>query len=76
MPGLRAEVSAPRGTAPDVTRAVPTPGAVVAWTLAAYRDTPGGAVIEPVFLAGGRAWTVRQFRERLGQMLDVTVTAR
>lgn len=67
QPGLRVQVSAPRGTAPEVIRQVPPVGAVVAWTVEGDR-------VEPVFLAGGRAWTPAQFRSAFGEALTVEVT--
>jgi hypothetical protein len=76
QPGLRADVTAPRGTSPDIIRQAPPGGEVVAWTLIADPDQPGGAVVEPVFLAKGRAWTLGQYRAAFGHMLDVTVTRR
>lgn len=76
QPGLRVQITAPRGTDPDTIRKTPPPGEVLAWTLAVHPDEPGGAVVEPVFLAGGRAWTAEQFRARYGASLDVQVSRR
>lgn len=69
-------MTAPRGTSPDIIREAPRGSEVVAWTLVADPGQPGGAVVEPVFLAGGRAWTLGQYRARYGAALDVQVTRR
>ncbi|MCQ1575370.1 hypothetical protein [Streptomyces parvus] len=68
--GLRVEVTAPPGT--DVSR-VPGGGPVVGWVLVADEGAVGGARVDPVFLAAGRAWTPDQFRKEHGQHLGVVV---
>ncbi|MFJ6566656.1 hypothetical protein ACIQNU_04500 [Streptomyces sp. NPDC091292] len=57
--GLMVQVSAPAGVD---TAGVPPGGGVVGWVLVADPDAAGGARLEPVFLAGGRAWTPDQYR--------------
>ncbi|MFJ6559987.1 hypothetical protein ACIQMV_08900 [Streptomyces sp. NPDC091412] len=69
-PGLTVQVTAPPGT--DTT-GVPAGGGVVAWALVADPGTAGGARVEPVFLADGRAWTPDQYRAAYGQRLEVRV---
>ncbi|MFE4420455.1 hypothetical protein [Streptomyces sp. NPDC056817] len=71
-PGLTAEVAAPPGTD---TEGIPAGGGVVGWILVDDPSTPGGARVDPVFLAAGRAWTPDQYRATYGQTLDVRVTA-
>ncbi|MEU8642235.1 hypothetical protein AB0C91_09990 [Streptomyces sp. NPDC048674] len=68
--GLTALVGAPPGT--DAT-GIPPGGSVVAWVLVADEVVAGGARLDPVFLAAGRAWTVDQYRRAYGQELDVRV---
>ncbi|MBT3077653.1 hypothetical protein KMB26_18740 [Streptomyces sp. CYG20] len=72
FPGLRADVTAPPGSD---TAAVPGGGVVVGWVLVADEGSVGGARVDPVFLAEGRAWTPDQFREAHGQHLGVAVRA-
>ncbi|MFE7233894.1 hypothetical protein ACFVAF_25155 [Streptomyces sp. NPDC057596] len=69
-PGLTVEVKAPPGT--DTT-GVPAGGGVVGWILVDDASTPGGARVDPVFLAAGRAWTPDQYRAAYGQQLEVRV---
>ncbi|SCD43755.1 hypothetical protein GA0115253_100478 [Streptomyces sp. Termitarium-T10T-6] len=69
--GLRVDVTAPAGT--DVSR-VPSGGPVVGWVLVADEGAVGGARVDPVFLAAGRAWTPDQFQAAYGQHLGVVVT--
>lgn len=69
-PGLVVEVSAPAGAD---TAGVPPGGAVVGWVLVADEGAVGGARVDPVFLAAGRAWTPDQFRAAHGQGLGVVV---
>lgn len=71
-PGLVVQASAPPGT--DTT-GVPPPGVVVGWVLVTDPAVPGGARVEPVFLAAGRAWTPDQYRATYGQQLGVQVAA-
>ncbi|MBT2426145.1 hypothetical protein J7F02_10760 [Streptomyces sp. ISL-112] len=66
--GLRADVTAAPGAE---TSGVPGGGAVVGWVLVADEAAVGGARVDPVFLAAGRAWTPDQFREAHGQHLGV-----
>lgn len=66
------EVSAPPGT---VTAGVPPGGSVVGWVLVADDVAAGGARVEPVFLAAGRAWTPDQYRAMYGAGLGVQVKA-
>ncbi|NEB42248.1 hypothetical protein [Streptomyces sp. SID14515] len=68
--GLRVEVTAPPGT--DTAR-VPGGGPVVGWVLVADEQVVGGARVDPVFLAAGRAWTPDQYRAAYGQQLGVVV---
>ncbi|MEC4016107.1 hypothetical protein [Streptomyces sp. H27-D2] len=68
--GLRVQVSAP----PDTdTSGVPPGGMVVGWVLVTDGDVAGGARVDPVFLADGRAWTPDQYRAAFGQTLNVRV---
>lgn len=69
-PGWRVEAFAPRGS--DIT-GVPTPSHVVAWALIADEAEPGGATVQPVFVAGERTWTPEQFRSRYGDGLELKV---
>ncbi|MFJ9038002.1 hypothetical protein ACIRF8_15585 [Streptomyces sp. NPDC102406] len=69
-PGWRVQASAPTDAG---TEGVPAPSDVVAWVLVADQVAPGGARVDPVFLAGGRAWTPDQYRATYGQELDVQV---
>ncbi|MBL3664542.1 hypothetical protein JL475_00580 [Streptomyces sp. M2CJ-2] len=68
--GLRVQVTAPAGTD---TAGVPGGGVVVGWALVADTSAVGGARVEPVFLADGRAWTPDQYRATYGQQLRVQV---
>jgi len=68
--GLRADVTAAPGLD---TAAVPGGGVVVGWVLVADEEAVGGARVDPVFLAAGRAWTPDQFRQEQGQHLGVVV---
>ncbi|MGC4925530.1 hypothetical protein [Streptomyces sp. DT117] len=68
--GLRADVTAAPGTD---TAGVPGGGVVVGWALVADEQALGGARVDPVFLAAGRAWTPDQFRQEHGQHLGVVV---
>lgn len=70
LAGLRADVAAPPGTE---TAGVPGGGVVVGWVLVADERAVGGTRVDPVFLAGGRAWTPDQFREVYGGQLTVRV---
>lgn len=70
VPGLSVQVSAPPGTD---TVGVPPGGMVVGWVLVADGDAVGGARLDPVFLAAGRAWTPDQYRAAYGQTLGVAV---
>jgi hypothetical protein len=69
-PGWKVDAYAPQGT--DIS-SVPTPSHVVAWALLAAENAPGGAVVEPVFVAGGRTWTPDQFRATYGTDLELKV---
>jgi hypothetical protein len=68
--GWVVEVSAPPGAD---TAGVPPGGPVVGWALVADDAAPGGARVEPVFLAAGRAWTPDQYRAAYGQGFTVRV---
>lgn len=68
--GLRADVTAAPGAE---TAGVPGGGVVVGWVLVAYEEAVGGARVDPVFLAAGRAWTPDQLRQEHGQHLGVVV---
>ncbi|MGQ4733322.1 hypothetical protein ACUN3E_37405 [Streptomyces sp. Ju416(a)] len=68
--GLRVEVTAPPGAD---TAGVPGGGPVVGWVLVADEGAVGGARVDPVFLAAGRAWTPDQFQAAHGQHLGVVV---
>ncbi|EGE40765.1 hypothetical protein GTY83_06935 [Streptomyces sp. SID4928] len=68
--GLRADVTAPPGSD---TAAVPGGGVVVGWVLVANEGAVGGARVDPVFVAAGRAWTPDQFRAGFGQELGVSI---
>ncbi|MFD8771461.1 hypothetical protein [Streptomyces sp. NPDC059916] len=68
--GLGAQIAAPAGA--DTT-GVPAGGGVVGWVLVEDQDAVGGARVDPVFLAAGRAWTPDQYRAAYGQQLGVTV---
>lgn len=70
VPGLSVQVSAPPGMA---TTGIPPGGMVVGWVLVSDGDAPGGARVDPVFLADGRAWTPDQYRAAYGQGLTVRV---
>lgn len=67
--GLRMIVSAPA----EGASAVPVPSAVLAWVLVADSTVAGGARIDPVFLAGGTAWTPDQFRAAFGEGVTIGV---
>ncbi|MEV4041414.1 hypothetical protein [Streptomyces sp. NPDC049744] len=70
VPGLVVQVTAPPGTE---TTGVPPGGVVVGWALIADEGAPGGARLDPLFLAAGRAWTPDQFRTAYGQQFGVVV---
>lgn len=70
--GLRAVATAPKA---DVAAGVPTPTAVVGWALVADATAAGGARVDPVFLAGGTAWTPDQFRLAFGPSLAIGVAS-
>jgi hypothetical protein len=53
---------------------VPPPSYVVAWAAVADAGAPGGAIVEPVFVAGARTWTPDQFRAAYGETLELKVT--
>ncbi|MET9051262.1 hypothetical protein ABZW50_08920 [Streptomyces bacillaris] len=72
FPGLRTDVTAPPGSD---TAAVPGGGVVVGWVLVADEQAVGGARVDPVFLAAGRAWTPDQFRQEHGPHLGVVARA-
>lgn len=65
-PGLTVQVSAPAGTPRESVAAMPTAGAVVAWTIE-------DGLVQPVFLAAGRAWTPAQYRGVHGATLILDV---
>lgn len=69
-PGLSVLVGAPPGT--DVL-GIPPGGMVIGWILVADPGSVGGARVDPVFLADGRAWTPDQYRAAYGQQLTVRV---
>jgi hypothetical protein len=69
-PGWRVDAYASRGV--DVT-GIPTPLSVVAWAQIEDTIAPGGARVEPVFVADGRTWTPDQFRAAYGEGLDLKV---
>jgi hypothetical protein len=69
--GLVVQVTAPSGTE---TTGVPPGGMVVGWVLIVDEGAPGGARLDPLFLAAGRAWTTDQYRAAYGQHLGVQVT--
>lgn len=68
--GLRVQVAAPAGTDPS---GIPPAGIVVGWVLVADPESVGGARLDPIFLAAGRAWTPDQYRAAYGQQLSVAV---
>lgn len=70
VPGLVVQVTAPPGT--EAT-GIPPGGMVVGWALVADEGAPGGARLDPLFLAAGRAWTPDQYRATYGQTLGVVV---
>ncbi|MFJ8923843.1 hypothetical protein ACIREK_30750 [Streptomyces sp. NPDC102415] len=70
--GLRVDVAAPAGV--DVA-GVPGGGPVVGWVLIVDEEAPGGARVDPVFLAAGRAWTPDQYRAAYGQQLTARVAS-
>lgn len=69
-PGLQVTAAAPATTA-----GVPTPTVVVGWVLVADSTSAGGARVDPVFLAGGTAWTPDQFRAEYGQGITISIRA-
>ncbi|MFM9616869.1 hypothetical protein ACKI14_02765 [Streptomyces turgidiscabies] len=69
-PGVGVRVSAPAGT--DV-EGVPAAGPMVGWVLVVDVAAAGGARLDPVFLADGRAWTPDQYRAAFGEQLSVRV---
>lgn len=69
-PGVGVLVSVPAGA--DV-EGVPAAGALVGWVLVADEASAGGARLDPVFLADGRAWTSDQYRAAFGEQLTVRV---
>lgn len=70
MPGLGVQVSAPAGA--DV-EGVPAAGALVGWVLVADPVAIGGARLDPVFLADGRAVTPDQYRDAYGEQFTVRI---
>jgi hypothetical protein len=50
-------------------------GPVVAWVQIADARALGGARLDPVWVAGGRAWTPDQYRAATGVQAAVTITA-
>jgi hypothetical protein len=69
-PGLGVQVTAPVGA--DV-EGVPPASLVVAWAVIEDVEAPGGARLDPVFLAAGQAWTPDQYRAAYGQQLAFRV---
>ncbi|MGV9278045.1 hypothetical protein [Streptomyces griseosporeus] len=69
-PGWRVDAFAPSNS--DFF-GIPTPSHVVAWALVADEASPGGGVVEPVFVAGTRTWTPDQFRAAYGEALELRV---
>lgn len=69
-PGLRVDVYAPT---PKDAAGVPTASIVVAWATVTDPASVGGVRVEPVFLAGERAWTPDQFRDMYGAALTFRV---
>lgn len=70
VPGWQVDAYAPLGAGPGQ---IPAPSHVVAWALIDAGDVPGGGVVQPVFLAGGRTWTPDQYRAAYGETLDLVV---
>ncbi|MCZ4506934.1 hypothetical protein O3Q52_01660 [Streptomyces sp. ActVer] len=70
LDGLRVQVAAPVDM--DTTN-IPPAGIVVGWVLVADVEAAGGARVDPVFLADGRAFTPDQYRAAYGQQLTVRV---
>lgn len=68
-PGWRVEARAPLADTADV----PAPSQVVAWALVQDATAPGGARLDPVFLADGRTWTPDQYRAAYGQRITLRV---
>lgn len=68
--GWAVEVSARPGAD---TSGAPPGGAVIGWALVADTAAAGGARVEPVFLAAGRAWTPDQYRATYGQQFTMRV---
>jgi hypothetical protein len=69
-PGWRIDAYAPPGT--DVSKA-PTPSHIVAWAQVADETAPGGATVQPVFVAGERTWTPDQFRAAYGADIELKI---
>lgn len=69
-PGWRVDAYAPKDT--DIS-SVPTPSQVVAWALIADETQPGGSIVQPVFLAAGRTWTLDQFHAEYGASVELKV---
>ncbi|MFF7335460.1 hypothetical protein [Streptomyces sp. NPDC008150] len=69
-PGLRVTASVAQGAD---TSQIPVPGRVVAWAQVIAAAVPGGARIEPVFLADGRTWTPDQFLAAYGAGIRLSV---
>ncbi|TFI30171.1 hypothetical protein [Streptomyces sp. 4R-3d] len=68
--GLLVQISAPAGTDPGTA---PPGGPVVGWAVVDDPDAVGGARLDPVFLAAGRAVTPDQYRAAYGPQFDVQV---
>lgn len=68
--GWAVEVTAPPSTD---TSGIPGGGAVIGWALLADEGVAGGARVDPVFLAAGRAWTPDQYRAAYGEQLRFRV---
>ena len=69
-PGWRVDAYAPTDTNISI---VPIPSHVVAWALIADETEPGGSIVQPVFLAAGRTWTLDQFHAEYGASLELKV---
>lgn len=68
--GWAVEVTAP----PDTdTAGIPGGGAVIGWALLEDETATGGARVDPLFLAAGRAWTPDQYRAAYGEQLRFRV---
>lgn len=70
VPGLQVTASAAAAAT-----GIPAPTAVVGWVLVADSTSAGGARVDPVFLAGGAAWTPDQFRAEYGQGITISIRA-